>query len=310
MNKYDVIIIGAGPAGIAAAVYLQRANLKTAIIEKGAPGGKMVTTAWIENYPGYKKIDGPGLSMNMFEQLMESGSEYIAKMASKIKKDKNYRIVQTNDGEEYIAKAIIIATGTENKKLDIPGEKEFTNKGVSYCAICDGTFFKNKDVAVIGSGNSAIEESIYLSEICSNVHLFIRNDKIKADESATNELMKLSNVHINYNSSLIAIKGDESVKSIDIINNLTKQKSNLNVSGVFPFVGLIPLVFDLGDLDIKRSKLNFLLVDETFKTNVDGIYAIGDVIDKKYRQISTAVSDGTIAALSIKTYISSNKELF
>lgn len=303
MEEFDLLIIGGGPAGLTAAIYAQRANLKTAFIEKGAPGGKMVITSTIENYPGFKKIEGPTLSYQMYEQALELGAKHIANRAIAITHDGIYKIITTDNLKSYKAKAIIIATGTENKKLDIPGEEKFINKGVSYCAICDGPFYKGKKIALVGSGNSAVEESIYLSEIAEEVNLFVRGSSLKADESMIVHLNKIPNIKVFYNHSITEIKGDKKVENIDILNKLTNTSFNMKVEAVFPFVGLIPLSVDDKKIEIEKTSTNFIVADKSLMTSVPGIFAAGDIIDKKFRQISTAISDGTIAALNVKEYI-------
>lgn len=309
MNNYkefDIAIIGGGPAGLTAAIYGQRANLKTCFIEKSAPGGKMVTTAKIENYPGFNEINGPDLSYQMFNQAMELGSEYIGGLASQIKAEGKYKLVLLNNGEVIKAKVVIIAIGTINRKLDIPGEEKLQGKGVSYCAICDGMFFKNKPIAVIGAGNSAIEESIYLSTIGSKIYVIVRRDQFRADASAVEHLKKIENVEIIINTSPVEIVGENKVESLKIKNNITNEHSELQVDAVFPFIGLIPLTILIEEKQLNKSPLGFIEVNENMETSIEGIYAIGDIIDKKYRQISTAINDGTIAALAAKEYIDNN----
>ncbi len=302
MEIFDILIIGSGPAGLAAAIYAQRANLKSCLIEKSAPGGKIITTASVENYPGFKNISGPELGYAMYDQAIKLGAKFISGKVTKIKKQDKYKIAILENNQEIVAKVIIIATGMENQKLNIPGEEKFANHGVSYCAICDGMFFKNKPVAVVGSGNTACEESVYLSKICSEVYLLIRGDKMKAEAHIIDEVLAQKNIKVLYNVEGLEIKGDTSVQSFDLMDKIKNKKITIDVKAVFPFIGfkVDPIIDELG---IKKSTSNFYIVDHNQKTSCDGIYAAGDIVDKKFRQISTAINDGTIAALDAKDYI-------
>ncbi|MGL4952130.1 MAG: NAD(P)/FAD-dependent oxidoreductase [Mycoplasma sp.] len=305
-KEFDLAIIGGGPGGLTSAIYGQRANLKTCFIEKGAPGGKMVITAKIENYPGFKSIEGPSLSLEMFNQAIELGSEYIGSEALQIKPySENKKEILLNNGNSVIAKAVIIAIGTENRKLDIPGEQKFLGRGVSYCAICDGSFYKNKVVAVIGSGNSACEEAVYLSQIATKVFLVVRGNELKAEEFLVNEVQNKKNIEIMMNTDTVEIFGTNSVEILEVKDKTKNENIKLEVSAVFPFVGLS--AFNIGsDQKVEKTNMNFIITDKNMQTSIEGIYSVGDINDKKYRQISTAISDGTIAALSAKEYINKN----
>ncbi|MGL4947807.1 MAG: NAD(P)/FAD-dependent oxidoreductase [Mycoplasma sp.] len=306
IKEFDVAIIGGGPGGLTAAIYAQRANLKTCFIEKGAPGGKMVITAKIENYPGFKSIEGPTLSLEMFNQATELGSEYIGAEAVQIKNiENNMKEVLLNNGNSIIAKVVIIAIGTENRKLDIPGEEKFVGRGVSYCAICDGSFYKNKVVSVIGSGNSACEEAIYLSQIASKVYLIVRGPALKADATVIDEINEKENIELMLNTDTVEIFGTKSVESLEVKDKTKNENIKLDVSAVFPFVGLS--AFSIGsEQKVEKTAMNFIVTDKNMQTSIDGIFSVGDINDKKYRQISTAISDGTIAALAAKEYINKN----
>lgn len=301
--EFDVAIIGGGPAGLTAAIYSQRANLKSCFIEQSAPGGKMVNTAKIENYPGFKEVDGPELSLNMFNQATQLGSTYIGAGATQIKSKDGYKYVNLNNGKIIKAKVVIIAIGTINRKLEIPGEDKFFGRGVSYCAICDGMFFKDKPIAVVGGGNSALEESIYLSTLGKEIHLIHRREEFRADPSVVDEVKKNEKIQIHYNSVVNEIKGDDKVSSVIIENKKTGEKKEIKVDAVFPFVGLVPLEILLDGAQLEKTSNGFIKVNKEMETNIDGIFAIGDITDKKYRQISTAINDGTISALSAKEYI-------
>lgn len=305
IREFDIAIIGGGPSGLTAAIYAQRANLRSCFIEKDAPGGKMVITALIENYPGFKSIEGPSLALEMFNQAVELGAEYIGSEAVQITDAAPYKHVLLVNGETIKAKVVVIAIGTENRKLDIPGEVKFVGRGVSYCAICDGSFYKGKDVAVVGSGNSACEESIYLSQICNKVYLVVRGEKLKADNSVIDDINKTTNVQVMLDTDTIEVIGDKKVTGLSIHDKVNDKDDILKVDAVFPFVGLSAHDVNSSNV-IKKTPLNFIMVDQNMKTSIDGIFATGDIVDKKYRQISTAINDGTIAALSAKEYINRN----
>lgn len=293
---YDVLIIGAGPAGISAAIYALRNDLKVGILEGEAPGGKMVYTATIENYPGYSTIDGPDLAYTMFNQIINLGADYIGFNATGIRREEGYFVVSGD--EDLKAKTVIIATGTKNKKLEIPGEERLTNKGISWCAICDGALYRNKEVAVIGGGNSAFEETIYLSGVVKKVYLIHRREEFRAEKQVIEKVKSLENVELILNSVVLEFVGEEDLKKLILKNLKTKEVTELPVSGCFEFVGLLPatdFVQDLGILD----ENGYIPVNENQETKIAGLYAVGDVVTKKVRQIVTAVNDGAIAALDI-----------
>ncbi len=302
MEKFDLLIIGGGPAGFSSAIYGERANLKTAFIENDVPGGKVTKTAFVENYPGFDYIEGPDLAMKMFQQVEKLKSKFIFATAQKITIQNNLRIVTLDDGEQVGAKAIIIAIGTINRKIGCKGEEKFTNKGVSYCAICDAPFFRNKIIAVVGSGNSAMEESLYLSEIVDKLYLFNRSDKFKGTPSLLPKLQSKKNIEIIYDTSIIEISGDKKVQEITTKNKKDEIKK-YDVSGVFPFVGLLSKSIEIENGKLELSKEGFIKVNQSMETSIPGIYAAGDITDKLIRQISTAVNDGTIAALAATKYI-------
>ncbi len=307
MDKKNVAIIGAGPAGLTAAIYLQRANINAIFFDGDAPGGKMVKTAHVENYPGFKKINGADLAYSMFEQAVSLGAKYEGTFVSKIKQNGNKFIIFTKNNKKFEVDAVFISNGTENRKLNIPGEIEFFNKGVSYCAICDSSFFKNEDIAVVGSGNSAAEESVFLSNIGKNIHLFVRSENLKCDETIKDELLKLENVHIHYNSRIKQILGNNAVDEILVVNDKENKEYKMAIKAVFPFIGLDPISIELeANKEIAKNDKGFIVVDKNMRTNIPGVYAIGDIIEKKYRQISTAISDGTIAALNCVEFLKNN----
>lgn len=295
--KYDVTIIGAGPAGLTAAIYASRAGLKTLILEKGAPGGKVFLTHKIDNYTGYTSISGRDLSKEMHKHALSFGAVYEYGDVERIEDMGEDKKVITNTNT-YETKSVIIATGTDNKKLGAIGEEEFYGKGVSYCAVCDGNFFKDRDVAVIGGGNSALEESLYLADICKTVTIIHRRDEFRGEKYVADKVREKENIILELDSELESITGDELVDNVNIINNKTKEQKKLAVKGVFIYVGLDPITAAFSNYDILDNNKN-IASDKNMRTRVKGIYAAGDVNAKALRQISTAVNDGAIAAQSV-----------
>ena len=290
---YDVIIIGGGPGGLTAAMYAARANQKTVFIEKSAPGGKMVKTHLIENWSGDKQVTGPDLSLRMFEHAREY-SEYkygdVVKLESK---GKFKQVVTLASGETLTAKSVIIATGMVEKVPNIDNIKNLENKGVSYCAICDGPLFKGSEIAVIGGGNSAGEEAIYLASIATKVHIFVRKAKMRADANVIADIAKHKNIIIHYESTVEKINGKDKVEGLTA--KVKGENTEFqNVKAVFPYIGQDPVTGFVKDLGITDSS-GYIKTDELMETKIQGIYAIGDVRSKTIRQIATAVSDGSIA---------------
>lgn len=295
--NFDTIVIGAGVAGMTAAIYLKRSNIDVAILEKSAPGGQINRTNDIENYPGFKHIDGPDLSMKIFEQITELNVEYKYGNVISIKDFGDYKLIKT-DQEELTCKKIIIATGRRPRELELPNEKQLVGRGVSYCAICDGPLYKEKITAVVGGGNSAIEEAQYLSGISKKVYLIHRRDSFRADPVEQERLFSKPNIEILYNSVIeTLIEKDNKLKGI-IIND-GKEKKEIEVDGLFVYIGHLPETYFLNELPITMNN-DYLEVDSRMETNIDGIYACGDVIRKDVYQISTAVGEATVAALSVK----------
>ncbi len=293
---YDLIIVGAGPAGLTAALYASRAGVNTLIIERGAPGGKVFTTHLVENYTGTGKIGGRELASNMHKQAIEYGAIYEYGDVENIIKENDTFKVKTNVNE-YEAKKVILATGTENRKLGAVGEEEFLGKGVSYCAICDGNFFKEQDVAVVGGGNSALEEALYLADICKSVTIIHRREEFRAESYIVEKVKEKKNINFELNSQVREIKGDQKVESI-LLENKSEETKELSISGVFIYVGLIPLTVKFKNFDIFNEYDN-VKVNTKMETSVKGLYSAGDINIKDLRQIATAVSDGAIAAQSV-----------
>lgn len=294
-RQYDLIIIGAGPAGMSASIYGSRAGLKTAMLEMGAPGGKLVKTAEISNWPGIKETNGAKLAYDMFEHSTAFGSEYLYGSVIKVE-DGDYKKVICDDGNVYEAKAVIVATGTQERMLGVPGEEENVGRGVSYCAVCDGAFFKDQEVCVIGGGNSALEEAKYLTQFAKKVHIIIRRDVFRADSIVQDGIKDNEKIHVITKSVPVRIEDDGMrVTGIVIKNVDTNEETTLSVGGIFPYIGLDPSTSFLEGLDVLDTR-GYMVVDENCETKIKGIYGAGDVINKKLRQVVTATNDGAIAA--------------
>lgn len=292
-RQYDLVIIGAGPAGLSAALYGSRAGLKTLILESGAPGGKLIKTNKISNYPGVKTMEGTQLAMDMFEQATSFNAEYAYGEVNKIDEDKN---VYLNDGTSIHGESIILATGTKERLLNIPGEKENLGHGVSFCAVCDGAFFRDKDVVVIGGGNSALEESIYLAGLARSVTIVIRRDVFRAEQHIQKQIEENANIRVikkHIPTQILSSEGK--VSGIELENVDTHEKQVVECSGIFPYVGQDPNTACVKDLGILNER-GYVIVDKNCQTKIPGIYASGDVIEKELRQVVTACNDGAIAA--------------
>lgn len=292
-NNYQCVIIGSGVAGMTAALYLKRLNVEVLVIEENIPGGQIVNTSIIENYPGFKQIDGATLANNIYNQLINIEIPYSYSKVIEIKSDDQKKMVIT-DSETFICDTIIIATGRQPKKLGLANEEKLLGHGLSYCAICDGMLYKNKDVAVVGGGNSAFEESLYLASICSKVTILIRKEKAKADQILIDKVKQLKNVEIKYNVEVESL--------YETNNQLTKIKLNnqeeIEISGLFIFIGLIPKLKFIENSNINLCD-NYIEVNEKMQTNIENIYACGDVIKKDVYQIATAIGEATIAAINV-----------
>lgn len=295
---YDLIIIGAGPAGLTASLYASRAGLKTLILDGGAPGGKLNLTAEIENYPSYKNVSGPELAYSMFEHATTFGAVYEYGLVQEIKDLGDTKEVVCEE-ETYVSKAVLIATGTKERRMNIKNEEEMIGRGVSYCAVCDGAFFKDEEIAVIGGGNSALEEAIYLTKFASKIHLIVRRDVFRADKIIQDELVKNEKIEVHFLKKPVEVLVENNkVCGLLLEDSKTTEQTTLKVSGIFPFVGSDPVTdfaTSLGILD----KAGYVLTDENMKTAVKGIYGAGDVRQKFLRQVVTATNDGAIAAQNI-----------
>jgi len=290
----DIIIIGAGPAGLSAALYASRAGASVKIIEAGAPGGKVNNTAEVENYPGTKTISGPDLAWELYEHGTSYGAELVMTDVTAIRDEGDRKVVVTPK-EELECQKVIIATGTKERLMDVPGEKELTGKGVSYCAVCDGPFFKNDEVAVVGGGNSAIEEAIYLASITKKVHVVMRRDVFRADKYIVDKLMACDNVEFHFKKKPHQVLAEsDKVSGLEVEDADTGELSVIPAGAVFPFIGLIPMTDFVKDLGITNDK-GYIPTDGNMETSLAGVYAVGDVREKSLRQVVTAAGDGAIA---------------
>ncbi|MED4402824.1 thioredoxin-disulfide reductase [Metabacillus fastidiosus] len=299
---YDVIIIGAGPAGMTAAVYASRGDLSTLMLERGIPGGQMANTEEVENYPGYDHILGPDLSTKMFEHAKKFGAEYAYGDIKEIIDGEEYKTIIAGS-KEYKARAIIIATGAEYRKLGVPGESELGGRGVSYCAVCDGAFFKGKELVVIGGGDSAVEEGVYLTRFASKVTIIHRRDELRAQKILQQRAFDNEKVDFIWNHTVKEInEKDGKVGSVTIVNTQTGEEQEFKADGVFIYVGLTPLSKPFENLGITNEN-GYIVTNEDMETKVEGIFAAGDIREKKLRQIVTATGDGSIAAQNAQHYI-------
>lgn len=294
---YDALVIGGGPAGMTAAIYLKRANLNVALIEKGAPGGKMTETYLIENYPGFPLINGADLALAMYQQIVNLNIPHLYGEVKAVEKNKDGFIVKT-DYEEHPAAKVIVATGTVSRKLHIPGENEYLGKGISFCAVCDGSLYKDKVVAVIGGGNSAFEESIYLSRLVKHVHIIVRSSRYRAEEALIKKVEALPNVTTHKENETIAFLGNSSLEKVKLFDKTKNVEWELPVDGVFIYIGFDPATQFLKPLGVLDQD-GYIVVDENFESQVKGLYGAGDCLTKKTRQIATATGDGASAASAL-----------
>ena len=299
---YDTIIIGAGPAGMTAALYAARSNLKVALLERGIPGGQMNNTADIENYPGYANISGPELAEKMFEPLENLGVEHLFGLVEKIEDRGDFKEVITED-ERFEAKTVIIASGANHRHLGVPGEEDYNSRGVSYCAVCDGAFFRDEDLLVVGGGDSAVEEAIFLTRFAKSVTIVHRRDELRAQKVLQDRAFANEKIRFVWDSVVESIHGDErKVTGVTFKNVKTGELSQAEFGGIFIYVGLNPVSEFATDLGI-TDEAGWILTDHQMKTSVAGIYAVGDVRQKDLRQITTAVGDGAIASQEAYKYL-------
>lgn len=299
---YDVVIIGAGPAGMTAAVYASRANLDTLMLERGVPGGQMADTELIENYPGFESILGPELSNKMFEHSQNFGAQYAYGAVDRVEDHGHYKEVIAGD-KTYKTKTIIITTGAEYRKIGVPGEEELTGRGVSYCAVCDGAFFKEQEIVVIGGGDSAVEEGMYLTRFADKVTIIHRRDELRAQKILQDRAFANDKIEFVWDTVVEEIKeADGKVGSLLLKNVKTEETYEYDTTGVFVYVGTVPLSDPFKSLGIVDEE-GYVPTNENMETAVPGIYAAGDIRVKDLRQVVTATGDGSIAAETAIEYI-------
>lgn len=303
-NIYDLIIVGGGPCGLTAGIYAGRSNLKTLIVEEYACGGQILNTYEIKNYPGYENISGPELASKMQKQAKELGVEFKYERVVDFDFVNKTKIVKTSKNQ-YCAKAVILSLGASPKKLEIEREKELTGKGVSYCAICDGGFFRGKTVAVVGGGNSAMEDAPYLTKLAQKTYLINRSEKFRAVKSLVENVKKLqveNKIEILENSVVTKLIGENKLESIEIKNVVTNKTQVVDVDGLFIEIGRVPNTNLLKD-KVLLDEYGYILTDENLSTNISGVFAGGDVRSKSLRQIVTATNDGAICATNALNFL-------
>lgn len=301
-KSYDVIIIGAGPAGMTAALYASRANLSVLLLDRGIYGGQMNNTAAIENYPGFKSVLGPDLAKDMYESATQFGAEYAYGSVESVEDRGDVKIV-TTDSDTFETKALVIGTGSEYRKLGVTGEDTYGGRGVSYCAVCDGAFFRNKHVVVVGGGDSAIEEGTYLTQLADKVTVIHRRDQLRAQQILQDRAFANPKMEFVWNSNVTEIIGDDKkVTGVKVNNNKTGEDSEIAVDGVFIYVGINPITKPFSNLGITDEN-GWIETNDHMETKVPGIFAVGDVRKKDLRQVATAVGEGGTAGQSVYTYI-------
>ncbi len=303
--KFDTIILGGGPAGLSAAIYAARGAVSTAIVDINMLGGQPSNYLELENYPGFQIVGGYDL-MEKFEEHADKFGVQKFPMQEIESVDLKNKIIKTKE-YEFKAGTIIIATGAQPMKLGVPGEQEFVGRGVSYCAVCDGAFYKNKVVAVVGGGNAAVEEAMYLTKFADKVYVIHRRDELRADKIVQERAFKNEKIEFIWNSVVKEIKGDNLVTTAVLENVKTKEISNLQVNGVFPYIGMTPNV-ELFSGQLQQDARGFIVTDETMATSVEGVFAIGDVRTTPLRQVVTAAADGAVGAVYAVKYLETIKE--
>jgi len=303
---YDVVIVGGGPAGLTAGLYTARGKLRSLLLEKGLTGGLVTTTEWVENYPGFEEgIMGAELAQKMERQAARFGLEIVHDSVTNISINGKIKEVSLESGKKIEAKSIIITTGAHPRNLKVQGEDEFRGKGVSYCATCDGAFFKGERIAVVGGGDSAVQESIFLTKFAEKVYVIHRRDKLRAEKILQERAFANPKIEFIWDSVVEQIAGDTGVTAVHVRNVKNDKKSTIDVQGVFIYIGYNPnteFMAGLANLDAD----NYLVTDENMATSAPGVFAAGDVRSKPLKQITTAVGDGAIAAVSVEKYVEEN----
>ena len=300
---YDIIIVGAGPAGLSAAIYGVRAGKTVLLLERTTYGGQIIKTLEIENYPGIKNISGFEFATNLYEQATSLGAEVVYDNVTSIEDKEEYKLVKT-DNNKYQAKAVILATGAKNRPLGVEGEDALIGSGISYCATCDGAFFRGKDVAIVGGGNTALEDAMFLAEYCNKVYLIHRRDSFRGEEALSERLKAKPNIEFVLDSVVTSLEGKFALEGVKVKNKKTDEETDIKVAGLFVAIGQMPEnqgFADIVDLDEK----GYISAGETCTTKTKGIFTAGDCRTKNIRQLATAASDGAIAALAAVEYVNS-----
>lgn len=301
-QHYDTIILGAGPGGMTAATYASRANLSVLMIDRGIYGGQMNNTAEVENYPGFSSVLGPDLAEKMYQSSTQFGAEYAfgTVLHVQAQEDGSWHVV--TDMDEYTTNTVIVATGSDYKKLAVPGEDQYSGRGVSYCAVCDGAFFRGQHVIVVGGGDSAVEEATYLAGLADKVTVFHRRDKLRAQQILQERAFANEKIEFVWNTEVEEILGDDKkVTGVRVHNNVTDEVYTVDAAGVFIYVGVLPVSDVVADLGITNDQ-GWIKTNERMETSLPGIYALGDVREKELRQITTAVGDAAIAGQNVFSY--------
>lgn len=297
-KNYDIVIVGGGPGGITAGLYGSRANLKTVMIEKYMPGGQIANTEEVEDYPGFEHISGAELAMKMTDHAKKFGLEVLSDEVTEIRNEGDYRKVAVGaGGDTYVGKAMVVCTGGSPVFLDVPGEKELTGRGVSYCAICDGAFFKDQVMAVVGGGDTAVEEAIFLTKFASKVIIIHRRDELRAQKIIQERAFNNDKIEFIWDSVVEKINGEAKIESLSLKNVKTGESSTLDVGACFVFIGFHPNTNILPD-GIKKNDQGYVITDFKMETTIPGIYVCGDIREQLVRQITNAVGDGTTAAMA------------
>ncbi|MBR5559424.1 MAG: thioredoxin-disulfide reductase [Oscillospiraceae bacterium] len=299
--KYDIVIIGAGPAGLSAAVYARRAGLTVAVLEQNIYGGQIVNTPEVENYPGVGRQTGVELAMALYNQAADTGADIVLEGVTEVRLQQDPKVVVTTGGE-YEAGAVIIANGAKRRLLGCPGEDTFSGRGVSYCATCDGAFFRGKEVSIVGGGNTALEDALFLANNCSKVYLIHRRDQFRGSKILVDAVVAKQNIEILYDSTVEEVTGSDKVEAIRVRNKLSGEEQSLPVSALFVAVGLAPENSLFTD-QVELSEAGYIKAGEDCCTSCDGVFVAGDTRTKELRQIVTAAADGAVAATAAARWL-------
>jgi thioredoxin reductase (NADPH) len=300
---YDLVIVGGGPAGLTAGIYAMRGGLKTLLIEKLAPGGQIALTEMVENYPGLPEISGAELTRLMEEHAKKFGVTIVNEEVMRIEDEGSSRVAKTND-KDYTARTVIVASGAKPRKLGVKGEEKFVGRGVSFCAICDGRFFQNKDVCVVGGGDSAVQEALYLSKLARKVYIVHRRSQLRTEKITQERAFSNPRIQFVWDSLVEEVAGDNKVESVLTRNVKNDKERRLSVDGVFIYVGNVP---NTDFIDVKKDESKFIITNDRLETSMRGIFAAGDCRAKPLRQVATAVGDGALAAFHAERFIEESK---